>query len=176
MRRIFRKAALTGTSLAIAVAAVLMLGIATPAPAHAAVGGCFASGCTGLDPYDQVCGGPGGDAEQNFVSTEGDFLFNYYSPGCQANWAEATLSATQVSAGDSMYVYISTTDSNGQSESMCSPTPNDRSGGLHEYCYDTPYAGVQAWTDLVDGTNVTFAGMIVYDANGNIVNQLSLNE
>lgn len=174
MRRIFRKAAVTGTSLTIAVAAVLMLGIATPAPAHAAVGGCFASGCTGLDPYNLNCGGRGGDAQTNFVSTKGDFLFNDYSPSCQANWAEGTLSQEQVSAGYSMYVYISTTDSNGQSESMCSPTPGG--GGLHEYCTDTPYKGIDAWTDMVDGTNTTYAGMTVYDANGNVVNQLTLQE
>jgi hypothetical protein len=166
MRRAFRKAAVTGTSLIIAVAAMFM--ISAPAPAHAA--GCHDAGCAGLDPYQQGCVNT--DISNKVVGGTYGSLTDIYSPDpdCRANWAQGTLYYT----GYSMYVYIYTTDSNGNREDMCQPGPSN-TGQLISYCYNSPYNGGVAWTDMVDGTNITHAGMSIYGPSGNLVESLSVD-
>jgi hypothetical protein len=60
-------------------------------------------------------------------------------------------------------------DSHGLSERMCYPW-NDNTGYLTEQCIGTLHVGSVgydgvAWSDMVDGTNLTTAYICIYDPN-----------
>ena len=130
---------------------------------------CTASGCYNLDPYAEGCGTA---TAYNHISIKSDpiyqdyggvgggsnylwgYVYNYYSSWCIANWNLVSLSVNT-----SVQLIITTTDSKGHSEEVC--FPNNSCGTYEEYS-----SGVfPAWTNMVDGTNVTSACAWV-SANG----------
>jgi hypothetical protein len=152
----------------VASALLLSCGIAGFSAGTAAAATCSGSGCQGLDAKLQGCPVTSSKANGGGYGQ----IWNYYSQACKANWAEGDLLRPPGEyAGYSFYVVITTTDSNGNSESMCSPGPSN-TGSPHEYCFDTPYSpgnGSPAWTDMVDGTNITQAYIYVYGPDGSLI-------
>ncbi len=54
---------------------------------------------------------------------------------------------------------------------MCYPGP-DNTGQLVEGCSGAAYGGSStAWTDMTDGTNITYSDIYVYDRYGNFLAQ-----
>jgi hypothetical protein len=157
---------------ALGVALLLPLGMTAAAtPAFAAA--CSGYTCHGIDPTGR-CTSTSNLSRVVSVDDPLDprtvaVLYNKYSKGCNANWAWAVLTPAGYDDGDSMIVVVTTTDSHGTSESMCYPGPNS-TGKLNEYCYNSTYRGAAgAYTDMVDGTNLTRAYAYVYDFNGKLV-------
>jgi hypothetical protein len=96
-------------------------------------------------------------------------LWNRYSSNCNANWARVQLTSAGLSAGDSFIVSIQTTDSKGAGEFMCFPGPSN-TGQMIEDCSEIQYGGsLPAYTDMVDGTNLTTATLYVYDSSGAVI-------
>jgi hypothetical protein len=143
--------------------------VAVQSPASAAV--CSGRSCAGDDPVMTGCA----DNPNSLVSgtravTYGGIqvatVWNYYTSTCTANWARGQLTQQAYDRGYQMQVQIGTTDSSGNPEATCFPGPSD-TGRLIEDCYSFLYHGTAAaYTDMVDGTNVTTATVSVYDANG----------
>jgi hypothetical protein len=79
----------------------------------------------------------------------------------------AQLTSAAVSAGDSLRVSITTVDSKGNSEFMCYPGLSN-TGALEEDCLPPiSYHGSNIiYTDMVDGTNLTYAAAYVLDSTG----------
>jgi hypothetical protein len=157
-----------------AVTPVFMLSLlgvgVSAAPASAA--GCYGYTCHGYDLYHFGCtytSSTTADAVSGGVRLA--TVYNRYSGGCKSNWAEAVLSPAAINAGDKMVIGIWTTDSKGNYEEMDYPGPSN-TGALTElwnssYGY---YGGsASAYGDMVDGTNVTYAFVNVYDRNGKLI-------
>lgn len=157
----------------VAGATILLLtfaGVVTTA-GSASAATCYGTSCHGLDPSitqcDQYYSTP------NTTSFDGATLTNWYSTGCNANWALGYLSAADQNSGYSFQLYIYTTDSTGAYEFMCYPSTDSNSGFYNEPCDDGYYNGsVNAYTDMVDGTNVTYAQLDLYDGNGDYLGTL----
>jgi hypothetical protein len=164
------------------VAALLAAGglmIAAPAAPASASLTCKGLSCHGHDPNVYGCV----VSSQKFAyyysgSTFMATLTNKYSIKCNANWSQAQLSPYAKSLGWNYLVGISTTDSAGGFESMCwnnEPGSPNNTGNPVEGCplgNGPPFPdniSVPAWTDMVDGTNVTISVMEIYDAYGNPV-------
>ncbi len=161
------------------LAGTMAVGLLAPLGLSASAGMAFAASCTGyachgLDPAARCT-----DTSDKFlgaVVTSDPYapetvaeLHNKYSKGCNSNWAWAVLSPEGYADGDRMVVLITTTDSRGHLESMCYPGPNS-TGALNEYCYESTYQGtLGAYTDMVDGTNVTQAYVYVYARDGTTI-------
>jgi hypothetical protein len=102
-------------------------------------------------------------------------LTNKYSIKCNANWSQAQLSPYAASLGWNFQVVAWTTDSANGDEWMCWDGPNspNNTGSPQENCptgYGPPFPdnmSAPAWTDMVDGTHVTYSGMNIYDYYGN---------
>jgi hypothetical protein len=146
---------------------------ATPAMAAS----CYGFSCHGYDPASTGCN----KYYSTYKETDGALasVVNWYSTGCNANWAQGWLSASAYAAGDSMIVYATTTDSHNPplSEYMCYPGPGN-TGKLDEFCNGV-YRGTSAspaYTDMVDGTNMTQAIVIVYDHAGNYITQYEADQ
>jgi hypothetical protein len=151
----------------VAAAAVLLgpvaVDVGTASPAQAA--SCYGYTCHGLDPIKAGC------PVSSTVTTYGALatVWNRYSDTCKANWGRAQLTPAAAAAGYQWIVVIDAIDSHGYSERMCYPW-NDNTGYLAEQCVGTlhigsvGYDGV-AWTDMLDGTKVTHASIVVYDPN-----------
>jgi hypothetical protein len=138
-----------------------MLGVAVSGT-NAYASTCSGYGCHGRDPYGAGCPISSTKMATSSLVT----VWNRYSIGCNANWAEAQLTAAAVNAHDTMWVYISTTDNRGNYEFMCYPGPSN-TGALVEGCTNPRYGGsLLAWTDMVDGTNLTTACADIYNASG----------
>jgi hypothetical protein len=164
-------------SLRIAAGSMLIAGLVpvglslTSTTASAA--SCSGYSCHGLDPAGRCT-----DTSDNIVIAKVNdpldpralaVLHNKYAKGCNSNWAWAVLTSEGYADGDSFVVLITTTDSRGNLESMCYPGP-DSTGALNEYCYESTYRGTAgAYTDMVDGTNVTQAYVYVYASDGSLV-------
>jgi Protein of unknown function (DUF2690) len=154
---------------AIVVAAIGTTGVAQAATAQAATAQaspCSGYSCHGHDPVAWGCD------KYQLTSTETDgalaTVVNWYSTGCNANWAQAWLSPAAIAAGDKMTADIEAIDTQGNEEIMCYPGPGD-TGNLMELCYDGGYysGSAPAYTDMVDGTNLTYAAVYVWDSSGN---------
>ena len=122
---------------------------------------CYGSGCYNKDPFQTKCGVPDQPPHSgNSVTVRSEYIpsnstggvagyigviYDYYSTFCNANWAEVTM---YQDPGRDVRIYITTTDANGRFEKQCEPTN----------CVDF-YSGTSypAWTNMVDGTNVTTA-------------------
>jgi hypothetical protein len=152
------------TTAIIAGAGLTAAGLAAAPSASAAA--CWGTSCAGHDPASTACN------QYYSTSTEVDGLYatikNWYSTGCNANWAQAWLTPAAIAHGYTMRVEITTTDNNGTHELMCYPSNLSNSGQTTEYCppgYWYSRSGA-AYTDMVDGTNWTTATVLVYDAFG----------
>ena len=159
--------------------AIVGITVVIPGPAFAA---CSGYSCHGLDPTAQACGVTS-TAGPVYAVTNGvtyATLWNRYSFGCNANWARAQLSAASVSAGYRLYAYVYTSDSRGSFEYMCWPGIPNNACALSESCAGFPNAGYGGssvvYTDMVDGTNVTYANVIVLDTAGHTVAAVSVSQ
>ena len=130
---------------------------------------CWGVSCHGYDPATTGC--------NQYYSTQNTnpealaTVVNWYSTGCNANWAQAWLSPSALAAGDKMLVSIETLDSQNpqQIEYECYPGPSNT--GQNEHCNaNALYGGSEAaYTDMVDGTNMTGATVFVYDSAGHFL-------
>jgi hypothetical protein len=153
---------------AITVAATVgILSVATLGAAPAASAApCYGYSCRGYDPSTMGC--------NNYYSTSKTnsgplaTIVNWYSTGCNANWAQAWLSSSALAAGDTMFVEIYTHDSQNPSqvEDECYPGTFSNSGN-NEWCTGHYGGSAPAYTDMVDGTNTTYSSVVVYDSTGN---------
>jgi hypothetical protein len=160
----------------VASVAALLLSLfgaaAVTAPAYAAAT-CSSYSCTGHDPQTRY---PGCKANTTHGSTTASYggivvvtAWNYYSVPCNANWAQGQLTPGAVSRGYKMQVQIATDPPNGVHEAMCYPGPSD-TGQTIENCTSPLYGGsLPAYTDMVMGTNLTFATVSVFDPSGTTV-------
>jgi hypothetical protein len=152
------------------IAAVVMIaglgavGLARAPLASAAP--CWGASCRGLDPATTGCNQY--DSSQ-VTSPPGQLatVVNWYSTGCNANWAQAWLSPAALAAGDLIAVLISTTDSQNppQLEYECYPGTGSNTGKNEGCIAGVRYGGsAAAYTDMVDGTHTTYAGVLVLDS------------
>ena len=146
--------------VAILISAALGIGSMVAMAPQASAAGCYGRSCAGWDPVARGC------SVTSTTSSGGTWgtLWNRYSSGCKANWARGQLSAAALAAGDTMWLEITTTDSAGQDEYICWPNyGTDNQGLTFESCYGaSPYGGSSiVYSDMVDGTNITHADMII---------------
>ena len=122
---------------------------------------CSTTGCYGIDPYASGCGTVETYNHISYVSTPfgtglyGNvwvtygYLTNYYSPWCIANWTIVSLTTTGYNQSVSIQdLQITTTDAKEHNEKMCYP---NGCGGTY------PGPAWPTWTNMVDGTNITYA-------------------
>ncbi len=143
--------------------AALSLAAATPASAAP----CSGFTCAGHDPATTGC-----DQYPSTYKQSGGSLAtitNWYSEGCNANWAQASLTPAAYAAGDKLTMIIRTTDSKKNLEDMCYPGPGN-TGQLYECGSSAFYRGTApAYTDMVDGTNKAYAVVDVYDSTSHFL-------
>jgi hypothetical protein len=128
---------------------------------------CYGFSCHGHDPIAYGC------PVSSTVTTYGVLatVWNRYSAVCKANWVRAQLTPAAIAAGDQWMIEISTIDSKGYSEDMCEWTSQDNLGYIDEQCSsllspaDSGYASTW-YSDMVDGTNITTASVIIYQPTG----------
>jgi hypothetical protein len=156
----------------LAVASLLGAGfmIAGPAISASAVS-CTGYACVGHDPLKYGCSisvTATTDAYYNGVQVA--WLWNRYSKACNANWSEAQLTTAGLNAGDSLTTDIWTMDTNGNYEFMCFPGPSN-TGTNPENCSSCSYGACSTtgngnfiYTDMVDGTKSTTAGVVVLNS------------
>ena len=159
MRRVYRIMAAV-----VMIAGLGAVGLARAPLASAAP--CWGVSCNGLDPATTGC--------NQYYSTPNTnpgalaTVVNWYSTGCNANWTQAYLSPSALAAGDRMQVGIEVMDSQNPSKLEAECYPVSIKVGQNEYCTQgNDYAGsLPAYTDMVDGTNVTHAAAVVIDPSG----------
>jgi hypothetical protein len=160
------------------MAATLALGLTAAAAGAAVTTGaqpaitrtCHGYSCHGHDPVRYRCSVSSTTSTSDHLVT----LWNRYSFNCNANWGRARLKPVALLLGDRMQVFISTTDSKGKFESMCYPGPSD-TGHIEEDCTGAYRGSLPAYTDMVDGTNVAWATVLVYNGNS-VVDNLTVKQ
>jgi hypothetical protein len=126
---------------------------------------CHAANCAGHDPTVYGCSATSTTTSSGALAT----VWNRYSAGCDANWGRAQLTTAALNAGDQMEITIDTVDSDHNGETMCWPSPGNNEGFDTEFC-NGYYAGSSiAYTDMVDGTNLTQTYVIVVNSSGNFL-------
>lgn len=152
------------------LAALLLAGSALfGAASSASAASCSGYTCHGHDPFVYNCGYYT-SVSKNVPATGTTLavLTNWYGH-CNANWTQGYLTQAGLNAHDTLYITIDTGDSRGNTEFMCYPGP-DNTGQLIEDCAGPRYGGpYTAWTDMVDGTNLTYSVLAIYDRNGNYI-------
>jgi hypothetical protein len=166
---------------AVLFAVPVTLGVAVAAAPGASAATCSGYTCHGHDPVKYGCSvaSTKQDTIQDFSGNTVATIWNRYSANCNANWVRGQLTTAAARAGDSMDIYIETTDSRGNDEYMCYPSPSNDSGNLTEDCGDIyfGYTGTDvAWSDMVDGSNTTDATIAIYDRNGNFVSNKTVSQ
>lgn len=159
--------------VAVLVAALTgFVGVVTAVPANAAPAlSCSGFSCHGHDPVLYGCSVLSTKTVSDGLMT----LQNRFSGNCDANWARAELSAVALGAHDSLEVAITTKDSHGQTETMCFPGPSN-TGNLVENCNGSFRGSGFAFTDMVDGTNLTTAEAIVLNSGGQQIDFLQVQQ
>jgi hypothetical protein len=146
---------------------------------------CHGISCHGHDPYLYGCTASSHKSAYFYLTgTWVATVTNYYSIKCNANWTQAWLSSNAVYGGWNFGITLTTYDSQSppQLESMCWSGPNspNNTGGISEPCIPQvpPYYNGTgpAWTDMVDGTNLTFSGMSVDDAFGDVMDRFGVDQ
>lgn len=168
-------------TIAVLVTPLAAVTVASATPANAA--GCYSTGCHGYDPNVKSCT-VSSQKSLNFYSgrTVMATLTNKFSIACDSNWAQAQLTQYAVNLGWNFRVYIDTTDSNGQGEAMCYDGLGSYSntGWLVENCFHNPAFQDNwtnaTWTDMVDGTHITYSYLELYDAHGNYQGSINVNQ
>lgn len=162
MRRLTRVIAAVVPAIPLAL---FGLGV-TAGPASAA--GCYGYSCYGYDMYHFGCtynSTTAAAATANGVVLA--YVYNRYSSGCKSNWAEAQLTPAGYAAGDSMDVAIRTHESTYDSVMWAPETQGNQ--GLLDEPYSGEYYGTSSiYTDMVDGTNMAYATVVIYHG-GNFV-------
>jgi hypothetical protein len=152
-----------------------LAGVASATPASASTlspaATCFGYGCHGHDPVIYNCAVASTTTTSDGLMT----LQNRYSSNCNANWARAELSASALGAYDTLEVAVTTSDSHGQTETMCYPGPSN-TGNLIENCTGSFGGSGFAYTDMVDGTNLTTAEAIVLNSSGQQIDFLQVQQ
>jgi hypothetical protein len=147
-----------------------LLGVGVSAAPASAAPGCYGYSCHGYDLYHFGCSYTSTTAANAFSgNTKLATVYNRYSAGCNSNWAEAILTPAAINAGDKMAISVSTDrDSMGTSEEMDAPGPSNTGALMEGWYANVFYSGsASAYSDMVDGTNLTWASVAVYDRNGN---------
>jgi hypothetical protein len=156
----------------------LSLGTATvPTSSASAAGGCSDIGCAGHDPISYGCAVTSTTSQTGTWAT----VWNRYSYGCKANWARAQLTAAAVNAGYTMWVEIDAPNTAEGEEHMCWPNypSQDNQGDPYEFCNPAlgPYGGSSVvYTDMVDGTNITYALVTVFDTYWTVIAEYHANQ
>jgi hypothetical protein len=129
---------------------------------------CYAYTCNGHDPsvYNCSWSHPMRAYAHDGTGQTVVNLTNWWSDSCHTNWAAASLTAYGLSQRYRFYVSIHGVDGRNVDHFYCYPSPLNDSGQQYEGCdgqtnaYGGPYL---AWTDMVEGTNVTYAQVVVKD-------------
>jgi hypothetical protein len=137
IRRILMKRRLFPLA-AVALLLCMLFFIFSPSTAHA----------DALDPYDSGCANTGYVANSGTLSVAGYVVYaeNWYSTGCNTNWAEIWWNGgSAVQTGVAIY---------GSSGTRCYPT----SCGFYTGASGGYYTGglSPSWTDMINGTEVTY--------------------
>lgn len=169
-RRMLRALVVPIIGMAAVLGVVAPASAATAAPAIPLVS-CSGYTCHGHDPFVYNCSKESSTSVPVYYNgTQLATLVNWYGH-CNGNWSQGQLTSAGHSAGDSFIIDISTTDSRGNFEYMCYPGPNN-TGALDEYCSGSTYGGsAVAWTDMVDGTHITYSDIYVYNRSGTFLAQ-----
>ena len=158
-----RVARVRGAVVLVMTTLLALAGVGVASQAQAA--GCYAASCSGWDPVGKGCTATSTTTGSGTWGT----VTNRYAAGCRANWVRGQLSAAAVNAGYKMWLNIQTTDSAGRNVYMCWPTGGvSNHGNTYESCYGASPVGGSGviYSDMVDGTNITYADMLVFDASG----------
>jgi hypothetical protein len=170
-RRILALAASLIAAAGAAAATASPASAATVGRASVATARCSGYSCHGRNPTNYDCTAVTSTVTAPVKSgrTQVATLYNRYNSVCNANWAEAQLTAAGLKAHDQIIVAIATVDSHGHYEFACYPGPNN-TGQLIEACSGTGYlGGLLAYSDMVDGTNTTTATVGVYNSSGKLL-------
>ena len=166
MNRIHRIVASALVTSLLGVAGIAMSAVTADAA------GCYGFSCAGHDPIVEGCSVSSTKGQSDSLA----IVQNRFAWNCNSNWARGALTQQGLSNGDSIIIFITTTDSKGHSEFQCYPGPNN-TGQLIEACSGATYRSTTfAFTDMVDGTNVTHAFVYVYDSAGNLIDQLEVDQ
>lgn len=169
-----RARALAATAAAILLSLGLMV---VNAPSARAASACYATSCAGYDPISYGCAVTSTTTHVGALAT----VWNRYSYGCRANWARAQLTTAAVNAGYKMWVEVQAPITAEGEEYMCWPNyPSQNNQGFSfEFCNPAlgPYGGSSiVYTDMVDGTNTTYATVTVFDTAYNVVAEYHANQ
>ncbi|WP_157436511.1 hypothetical protein [Actinospica robiniae] len=169
----------TAASLALAAALGGIPLVTFGAPSASAAAGCSTRGCASYDPYAESCTAASSITKTYTSGAAVATVVNEYSSVCKANWVFAYENTSAQNAGWTLSLSISTTDSSGASESMCGPSPiletDPGSANIIEVCRGT-YGGATGWpmwTDMVDGTNKSYATLKVFSSAGKTIASVS---
>jgi hypothetical protein len=157
-------------TLSVLVAALVFSGVGVgEAAVPASAASCYGYSCHGHDPTAYGCSTSSivGPVAFTLHSLPYAIVYNRYSTSCNANWASAQLTSYGIAAGFALQVDISTRDRLGKNEFMCYPGLSN-TGNLSENCHGVYFGSLQAYSDMVDGTNLTYGEVCVFD------NRLSL--
>ena len=143
-------------------------------PAYAVT--CYGYSCHGHDPVIYGCSATSSDGPYYAVDPADDapvaWIQNRYSYGCNANWSRGQLTSVGIARGYKIYVDVSTTDSNNQTEWNWYPGPSN-TGALQEWRTNWPTGGYGGsliiFTDMVDGTHITYSTVWVHNSTGSIL-------
>ncbi len=137
---------------------------------------------SGLDPSATKCSAYYTTSVPMSITVSGHLLAtgrNVYSTGCNANWTEGTLTSYAISLGYKLAAETIAKDSYNPQNEECTSFPGNDSEAIYKYqgalldCwYTSGYGGSTGWpayTNMVDGTNITMSFMAVYDSHQNFV-------
>jgi hypothetical protein len=158
-------AAFAATALPATQAGAAPQAFATATATTAVAAGCYATNCAGHDPTTHGCSATSTTTTSGALAT----VWNRYSAGCDANWARGQLTSAALNAGDTMQVMIFTVDRDHNTERMCWPSPDNDQGYSDEFCNGYYGGSSIAYTDMVDGTNVTQAYVMVFNSSGDVL-------
>jgi hypothetical protein len=162
-----------------AAAVLLCIGVSLFAASPANASSCSAHGCAGKDPGVEGCNTNMTIVNFNVYPPHQTSPLlatgrNVYSIPCKANWAEA-VGLTQYSIDHGYGVEVTAltlNDSLGHEEWMCFPGSDTINGSSCGWAGSGGYKGATGWpafTDMVDGTNLTTAEIFLVDSQNNIV-------
>ena len=158
---------LLASTAAIALAAGALVSVST---GEAAAAPCLGRSCAFQDPAG--CTAASSITKHYVSGSKEATVVNEYSTLCNANWVFAYENTAAQNAGWQLALDIWTTDSSPAREEMCVPDPvketDTGTQDLIEICRGA-YGGATGWptwTDMVDGTHMTYGTMTVFDASG----------
>ncbi len=155
--------------LAAIITVAAAIGVAAPA---ALASGCSGSACVGHDPVTYGCSATSTKSATAFLNGVAvATVWNRYSLGCNANWARAQLTQAGINQHLTIQVKVWITATY---QTMCFPGPSN-TGSWQEICDPLPGYGGSAivYTDMVDGSYKTYAGVDVYAGSNDVTSAVS---